>query len=134
MEPPSAPNLFKFLANPHEALVDQTSVGLDLGFTRATQEAEAATLAFKVSPGPNQPRSLILQMREFDLERPLLRRRAFTKDIQDQASAVDHLAAPGAFQIALLDRRQGGIDYHHLYLVQGYSLPLVFDLAFTEQD
>ena len=98
------------MRNPHQPLVDQPPVGLDLGFTRTTQEAEAATLAFKVGPRPNEPGSLILQMREFDLERALLRRRAFTEDIQDQAGAVDYLAAPGAFQIALLHRRQGGID------------------------
>jgi hypothetical protein len=104
MQSSSAPNLFQFLTNPHEPLVDQPPVGLDLSFSRTTQEAEAATLAFKVGPGPNEPRPLILQMREFDLERPLLRGRAFTKDIQDQASAVDYLAAPGALQIALLDR------------------------------
>jgi hypothetical protein len=104
VQPASAPNLFKLPANPHEPLVDQPPVRLDLGFTRPTQEAEAATLTFKVSPRPNEPRSLLLQMREFDLERPLLRRRAFTKNIQDQASAVDDLAAPGTFQIALLHR------------------------------
>ena len=119
MQPPGAPNLLKFLADPHEPLVDQSPVGLDLGFTWAAQEAEAAPLAFKVGPGPNQPGSLILQMREFDLECALLRHRAFAENIQDQASAVDDLAAPGAFQIALLHRRQGGIDDHHLDMVQG---------------
>src|SRR5262249_5700098 len=38
------------------------------------------------------------------------RARPLAEDLQDQAGAVDHLALPGAFQIALLDRRERRID------------------------
>ena len=118
-----APDLLQLLAQPHQAVVDQPAVGLDLGFTRTAQEAEAAALALKVGPGPDQPGSLICEMREFDLERALLGRRPFAENVQDQAGAVDDLAAPGAFQVALLHRRQGGIDDHHLDLVVAIAWP-----------
>ena len=69
----------------HEPVADQAAVGLDLRFTRPTEEAEAAALPLQVGPGPHQARALIFQMRQFDLQRAFLRRRPLAENVQDQA-------------------------------------------------
>ena len=64
-----AAHLLEFLLQPHDALADQAAVGLDLRLAGAAQEAEAAALALEMGPGPHQARALIVEMREFDLQR-----------------------------------------------------------------
>ena len=54
MEPAGAANLLQFLFQPHDAIADQTTVGLDLGLARATQEAKAAALPLQVGPRTHQ--------------------------------------------------------------------------------
>ena len=93
-----------------DALADQAAVGLDLGFAGAAQKAEAAALALQMGPAPHQPRALIGQMRQLDLQPPFPGARAFAEDFQDQRGAVQHLGVPGLLQIALLHRRELGVD------------------------
>ena len=49
-------------------------------------------------------------MGEFDLQRTFAGHRALAEDVQDQAGAVDHLAAPVPFQVALLHGAERRID------------------------
>ena len=105
-----AAHLLQLLLQPHDAVADQPPVGLDLGFAGAAEEAEAAALPLQMGPGPHQAGALIVEMRQLDLQRAFARGRPLAEDVQDQAGAVDHLAGPGAFQVALLHRRQRGID------------------------
>ena len=93
-----------------DALADQPAVGLDLGFARAAEEAEAAALAFEMGPALHQPRALIGEMGQLDLQAPFARPGPLAEDFQDERRAVEHLGAPGLLQIALLHRREAGID------------------------
>src|SRR3546814_14518142 len=62
VESPRALDALQFAAELRHAITDQPPVGLDLGFARTAQEAEAAPLALKVGPGAHQPARLIVQM------------------------------------------------------------------------
>ena len=80
MQAPGAAHLLQFLAQAGDAVADQAPVRLDLRFTRAAEEAEAAALAFKVGPAAHQAAGLILQMRQFHLQRAFRRAGALAKD------------------------------------------------------
>ncbi len=99
-----AAHLLQLLLQPHDAVADQPPVSLDLRLAGAAEEAEAAALALQMGPGAHQPAALVLQMREFDLQRALAGARALAENIEDQAGAVDDLAVPGRLQVALLHR------------------------------
>src|ERR1700756_3388410 len=71
-------------------------------------------------------------MREFDLQRALLRFRAAAKDFQDQAGAIKHLGVPGLFQVSLLNRRQRAIHHDQLDVMAGDETDNLLDLALAE--
>ena len=104
MKPPGSTDLLQLTAQLGHFLVEQATVGLDLGFTWTGQKAPTAPLAFQVGPGPHQPRAFIGQTRQLDLQHTFLGARPLAEDFQDQPSPVDDLHIPGFFQVPLLDR------------------------------
>src|SRR5262249_61843449 len=90
-----------------DALLDQPSVGLDLGLTGAAEEAEAAPLAVEVGPGRHEAALLIVEVRKFYLQSALTGQCPLAEDLQDQPSSVEHFAVPRPLEIALLDRTHG---------------------------
>src|SRR5690606_21277348 len=106
----SANHLFKLALELDDTVLQQTTVGFDLGFTRTAHEPATATLAFKVGPGPDQTTLLVIQMRQIDLQRAFLGGGTAAENLEDQASTVDDLGVQFFFEIALLHRRQRMID------------------------
>ena len=61
-------------------------------------------------------------MRVLDLQRAFARPGAPTENFENKAGAVEHLGAPGLFEIALLHRRERAIHHHDAGVV-GFDQP-----------
>ena len=86
-----------------------------------------------MGPAAHQARTLVVQMRQFDLKRAFAGGGAFAEDFQDDGGAVQHLAVPRLLQVALLDRRQVRVhDDHIRLLIPGQDADL-FDLPAADQ-
>jgi hypothetical protein len=99
-------DLVEFLFQAGDLLLQDPTVRLDLGFPRAADKTQAATLAFEVCPTADQAAALIVQMGEIDLQPPFPRLRPVGENFQNQPGAVDDFDIPLLFKIALLDRRE----------------------------
>ncbi len=102
-----AHDLFELALELDDLVLQQAAVGFDLGFARSTHEARTTALAFKVGPGTDQTALLVVEMRQFDLQRAFLGGGAAAEDFEDQARPVDDLGVPFLFEIALLDGVSG---------------------------
>jgi len=67
-------------------------------------------LAFQVGPGPDQSALLVVERGQFDLQAAFAGARTGPEYFQNETGAVDHLAVPFAFEVALLARREVGVD------------------------
>ena len=123
----------QLLADGGDALVDHAPVELDLRLARAAEEAVAAALALQVRPRAHEPALLVGEVRELDLQPPLLGVRALAEDLQDEPGAVEHLDVPRPLQVALLDGRDGMIDDDEGDVAGGDQRLELLDLAGAEQ-
>src|SRR5688572_7633605 len=94
MQPSRRLHLLELVLQPRDAVADQAAVGFDLGLAGASHESESTALALQMGPRPYQPAALVIEMRQFDLQRALLGLGAAAEDFQDQAGAVEHLGVP----------------------------------------
>ncbi len=71
-------------------------------------------------------------MRQLHLQDALFRSGAVAENFQNQGGAVDHLAVPQLFQIALLNRRQGAVHHRQRDFVFLYRRTDAFSRAFAQ--
>ena len=133
MQPARLADLFELLAQPPHPLADHPAIGLDLGFTRTAEEAEATALAFKVGPAAHEAALLVIEMCELDLQPAFGSRRTLAEYLEDQSGPVDDLAGELFFQIALLDRAQRAVHDDKLGLVLLAGDADIVDLPRPEQ-
>ncbi len=123
----------QLLADRRNAFIDQTAVGFDLRFARAAEEAVAAALALKMGPGPHQPALLVGQMGKLHLQTAFSRQRALPEDFENEARAIEDLAAPCLFEVALLHGRHDVIDDGEAGILGRDQLAELGDFARAEQ-
>ena len=102
----------EFPPQPHDPFVDPPPVHLELRFAGAADEPQPAALPLQMRPAADQAAALIGQRRQLHLQAPFPRARPRAEDLKDQGGPVQHLDAPRAFEIALLDRRERRVHDH----------------------
>jgi len=63
-----------------------------------------------MGPAADQSRTLVSKRSKFDLHAAFARAGAGAEDLENQSGPVDYLGLPGTLKIALLNRRNSGID------------------------
>ena len=122
---------FKLPLDPDHALLNQPTVGLDLGFAGSAEEAEAAALTLKMGPGADETRTLIGQMCELHLQRALGGARPAAKDLENEPGSIDDLAGESLLEIALLHGRQRAVHHDQVDRLGLHLGGDAFDLAFA---
>ena len=133
MQEASPLHLLELFADDVDALADQPPVRLDLRFAGAAEKAEAAALALKVGPRPDQTAFLIDEMGELDLEAPFPCPRPLPEDLQDETGAVEHLGVPCRLEVPLLNRSERMIDDDELGVLGADETRELLDLAGAEE-
>ena len=118
---------------PRDALADQPAVDFELALAGAAEKAEAAALAFEMGPRTHQPRALIGERRQFDLQAALMGTRPRAEDFEDQTGSVDDLRLPAPFKVALLHRRKRPVDHDETDRIFADKFAEIFDGAAAEQ-
>jgi hypothetical protein len=67
-----------------------------------------------VGPEAGQTGQAVFELRQLDLEAPLVRRRATGEDIEDQSRAIDHFDVERALEVALLGGSQIVVNHDHV--------------------
>jgi hypothetical protein len=84
-----------------DTLADESSVRLELCFTRSTQP-DSAFLPLEVSPAAHQARRQMLQLRKLDLQLSLEAARALRKNIENQTGTIEYATTEFFLEIAFL--------------------------------
>src|SRR5712671_6477145 len=110
MQRPRPLDVAELALEPRDPLADQTAIDFELALSGTAEEAEPAALAFEVGPRTDQPRPLVGECGQLDLEPPLVGARPRAENFEDQTGPVDDLCLPVFFEGALLHRAQRAVD------------------------
>ncbi len=106
-------NVLEIGADLLDLLADDATVSLELALAGAAG-ADAAAGARQVRPQPRQPRQVVLECRELNLEAALLGTSVAREDVDDQRRAIEHLAVEQPLEAALLIRLELVVDDEHV--------------------
>jgi hypothetical protein len=107
------PDFLQLLLQLSNTSPDFTSVSFELGLTwtaqaNATSHASSASacLSCQVRPHTGEPRKTVLILGQFYLQLTFAGVGVLGEDVKDKGSTIHNLTIEGAFQLALLPRRQ----------------------------
>src|SRR5690606_36281052 len=106
---------------------------LELGLTRTAKTDTTDALPGKVGPHAGQARQTVLQLRQLDLETPLVRLRATREDVEDERRSVDHLELERLLEVALLRRGEVAVDEDHVVVQLVEQLHDLLQLALADE-
>src|SRR3569623_125660 len=112
---PLALHYFQSYVELIDTMLNQAPVGLELRFARAAQ-ADAALLPSLMGPAAHKARGQVAELCEFHLQLSFEGCGALGLNVEDETGAVLCATFHQLFDIALLSRRQGVIEDHHLRL------------------
>ena len=123
-------HLGKLFLEPGDSLLDDTAVGLDLGFAHAAAGTPSSPLSFEVGPHTGKARKHIVVSGQFNLHLGVGSLGPLCKDFQDKAGAVDNYAVlKEPLYVALLHSGEFVVEYAVVYSV-GFAVGADFlDLA-----
>ena len=84
-----------------DARAEEAAIGFELFFAGAAK-ADAALLALEVAPAADEPRQLVIHLRELDLQLAFGAARAKREDVEDEGGAINDSAIERFLEIALL--------------------------------
>ncbi len=90
---------------PLDALPDDATVGLELGFARSP-ETDTAADAREVGPHPGQPREEVFQLRQLDLKLGFVAARPGGEDVEDDFGPVHYANPKLALEVGALHGTQ----------------------------
>src|SRR3954471_6725971 len=90
------------------------AVALELSLTRAAQTDAADTLPGEVGPESGQTWQTIFELRQLDLEPPLMRGRATGEHVKDERRAIDDFDIERPLQVALLSGSEIVVDHDYV--------------------
>ena len=106
----------KFLLEQRNFGLDDTAVGLNLGFTRTTH-TDTTTLTLQVGPHTGKAWQQILVLRQFHLHLGVGGLRTACENIENQAGAVEHLHLGFLLNVCDLLWRKVVVENHQVHLV-----------------
>src|SRR5690606_711987 len=125
---PLTADLFQTLGDLLDARPQQSAVGFQLGFTRATQ-TNTALLPLQVSPAADQTGTQVVQLGQLDLQLALMGPGTLGENIQDQTGTVDDTAFQLTLEVALLARCQHMVEDDQVTFACLDQGPQLFHLA-----
>jgi hypothetical protein len=115
-----------------EAQVDLATIGLKLGFARASG-SDAATKLRHGAAAADEARQLIFELREFYLKLTLTGLGVSSEDVEDELRTVDHVARQPGFDVTELRRGKVVVEENKRRVGVGHNTYNFVELALTDE-
>ena len=112
-------------------MVDEASIGLELGLTRSPHPDTAARL-LEVRPHARETRQHVLELGELDLQLGFAGPRSRGEDVEDQLRPVHHALARGVLDVLALGRPQLIVENDERRILRVDDGPELLDLSLSQ--